>query len=321
MTFAPCSEKSISVVMDEPKVFRWVLDVQPLWPTPFDGSSSSPPTAREATAQWANTDGVQHALKLLSPEERAKVLRFYRPSDAKLSLGSCLLKHRAIVFTCDVPWSEAITGEDSNKKPCYKSPNPEANTLEFNVSHHGALVALVGCPGKAVRLGVDIVRINWEKDFARVVKEGFQSWAQTYEAVFSDREVQDIANYVVPGHNDVQDAIRAKLRHFYAHWCLKEAYVKMTGEALLAPWLKDVEFRNVQVPLPNSQSQNGAKGAFSWGQTCRNVEIWAYGKQVTDVHLEIQAFRDEYMIATASSNTGAPLSAFKELILEKDIYP
>ena len=309
------------MAMNRPEVFRWVLDVQSLWPTPPDGTNGLQPSGREATARWASGKEAQHALGLLTSEEQAKVLRFYRPSDAKLSLASCLLKHRAIATTCEVPWSEATIGEDSNRKPCYKPSNPKGNTLEFNVSHHGTLVALVGCSGKAVRLGVDIVRMNWDKDYATVMKEGFQSWARTYESVFSDREVQDIAHYEAPKHDDVQDTIRAKLRHFYAHWCLKEAYVKMTGEALLAPWLKDVEFRNVQVPLPTALVVDGAPEVNPWGQTCTDVEIWAHGNRVTDVQLEIQAFRDDYMIATASSHIGANFSTFKELDLEKDVYP
>ena len=309
------------MAMDGPKVFRWVLDVESLWPNPPDGSNGLQPSAREATARWASGKEAQYALDLLTPGEQGKVIRFYRPSDAKLSLASCLLKHRAIATTCEVPWSESTIGEDSNRKPCHKPSNPEGKTLEFNVSHHGTLVALVGCSGGDVRLGVDIVRMNREKDYATVMKEGFQSWARTYESVFSDREVQDIAHYEAPEHDDIQDTIRAKLRHFYAHWCLKEAYVKMTGEALLAPWLKDVEFRNVQVPLPASLAEGGAPEANLWGQTCTDVEIWAHGDRVTDVQLEIQAFRDDYMIATASSHIGAQFSAFKELDLEKDVYP
>ena len=311
------------MAMDGPKVFRWVLDVESLWPTPPDGTNNSQPSAREATARWASGKEAQHALSHLTAEEKAKVLRFYRPNDAKLSLASCLLKHRAIATTCEVPWSETTIAEDSNRKPCYRPSNPEGKTLEFNVSHHGTLVALVGCSGEDVRLGVDIVRMNWDKDYASVMKEGFQSWARTYESVFSEQEVQDIAHYEAPKHDDVEDTIRAQLRHFYAHWCLKEAYVKMTGEALLAPWLKDVEFRNVQVPVPVSTSRagDGAPEVNLWGQTCTDVEIWAHGNRVTDVQLEIQAFRDDYMVATASSHIGAQFEAFKELDLEKNVYP
>ena len=298
--------------MGKPRVFRWLLDVHPIWPV--DESNGTPLAAREATIQWAKGKEAQYALNLLTGEERAKVLRFYRPSDAKLSLGSCLLKRRAISSKCKVLWPEAIISEDGNRKPCYKPLKPDGQALEFNVSHHGTLVALVGSLSKELKLGVDIVKMNREKDHAMVMKEGFQAWANTYESVFSAREVKDIAEYVAPMHEDPQEMIRAKLRHFYAHWCLKEAYVKMTGEALLASWLKALEFRHVQVPSPSTQEGN------DWGQVCKDVEIWFHGKRVNDVHLEIQAFRDDYMIATASSNVDASLSAFEELNLEKDVH-
>ena len=304
------------MTMDETKVFRWLLDVQSLWPAPVGGSQSA-----QSTAHWATGTSAQRALALLTDGERAKALRFYRPSDAKLSLASNLLKHRAIANTCRVPWSEAVSSEGPNKKPCYRPPGPSSQSLEFNVSHHGSLVALVGCPGESVKLGVDIVRMNWEKDYKTVIKDGFESWANVYEMVFSDREIKDIAGFVPPTQRTQQDEIRAKLRHFYTHWCLKEAYVKMTGEALLASWLKDLEFRNVQVPVPASQMYAGGQGGGDWGQTCGEVEIWFYGRRVTDVKLEIQAFREDYMIATASSSVEMDLAVFNELDVERDVYP
>src|SRR5262249_33336031 len=44
--------------------------------------------------------------------------------------------------------------------------------------------------------------------------------------------------------------VDVRLRAFYALWCLREAYVKMTGEALLAPWLAELEFRRFRAPAP-----------------------------------------------------------------------
>ena len=302
--------------MDERKAFRWLLDVDLLWPVPDGGSQGA-----QSTARWATGTTAQRALALLTDSERARALRFYRPSDAKLSLGSSLLKHRAIANTCRVPWSEAVFSEGANKKPCYKPVSPSSKTLEFNVSHHGSLVALVGFPGESVKLGVDIVKMNWEKDYATVMKDGFEAWANVYESIFSDREIKDIARFVPPKRGTQQDTIRAKLRHFYAHWCLKEAYVKMTGEALLASWLKDLEFRNVQVPLSANQMSANDQNGSDWGQTCGGVEIWFYGKRLTDIELEIQAFREDYMIATASSSVEVGFAAFKELDVERDVYP
>ena len=94
----------------------------------------------------------------------------------------------------------------------------------------------------------------------------------------------------------------------------------MTGEALLAPWLKDLEFKNVKVPLPASHGLDAPQGG-QWGQICGDVEIWLRGSRVTDVTMELQAFGEDYMIGTAASNVHAPLSDFRELGVVRDIYP
>ena len=204
-------------------VLRWVVDVVPLWQLP-----PFPNSDRPLTHQWAPNRAVQATLDRLSQDERAKVLRFHFVADAKMSLASCLLKRRAISTICEIPWSRATVSEDSNRKPCYLPIEEGGKTLEFNVSHHGGIVAIVACEDKSTKLGVDVVSMNWNKDVEAVRTGGFEAWARTYEAVFSDSEVQDIINFEPEGRPSGQERIAEKIRHFYAHWCLKEAYVKMT---------------------------------------------------------------------------------------------
>ena len=211
-----------------------------------------------------------------------------------------------------------MVGEDLNRKPCYKPVDSKSPKMEFNLSHHGTLVALVGCTGDALKLGVDIVQMNWEKDYRAVLKDGFEHWANIYESVFSEREISDIAHYSTR-ESDFEEDIRAKLRHFYAHWCLKEAYIKMTGEALMAPWLKDLEFRNVKVPLPVNQAKDVQEDR-GWGQTCGDVEIWFRGSRVTDVEMELQAYGEDYMIGSAASEANPSFGAFEKLDLVRDVY-
>lgn len=301
---------------DNLNVFRWLLDVQNLWPI----SDHQDHQSGSSTAQWADGVDAKKALSFLSSDEKAKVLRFYFPKDAKLSLASNLLKRRAITHACHIAWSSASISEDHNRKPCYKPRSPNTSKMEFNVSHHGSLVALVGCTGEARKLGIDIVQLNWDKDYPAVLKAGFPAWVKVYEMVFSDREVADIIAYSLPGLSDPEGQIKAKLRHFYAHWCLREAYVKMTGEALLAPWLKDLEFRNVRVPSCASQLPEEFDHG-EWGQTCPVHEIWFKGKKLTGIKMELQAFGEEYMLATAVSEPDALLLPFKELDLKRDVLP
>ncbi|KAL9103881.1 MAG: hypothetical protein Q9163_001118 [Psora crenata] len=297
--------------MSHIQVLCWLLDVEPLWAMPFEGAEPF-----KSTERWALGQESRDALNLLSADEKAKVLKFYRHTDAKLCLGSCLLKRRAISKFCDIAWDDVILSEDENRKPCYQPKDPAGRNLQFNVSHHGTLVALIGCSDQRIQLGVDIVRMNWEKDYSSVMKDGFEKWTGVYGTVFSDREIRDIAHYVPPEQVRGDEEIRAKLRHFYTHWCLKEAYVKMTGEALVAKWLRELEFRNVRVPL----AAEGCDGD-EWGQTCSDIETWFKGTRVEDVKLEIRAFRGDYMIATAVSDINTTLGAFRVLRVEQDVYP
>ena len=296
------------IAMSESPVFRWVLDVNTLWNTPLGGDEPF-----KSTEIWATGDDARSALNLLAADERSKVLKFYRHTDAKLSLGSCLLKRRAIAETCKVPWEDVLVSQDDNKKPCYRPADSKNPTLEFNVSHHGTLVALVGCSGNQTRVGVDIVEINWERDYPKVREIGFEAWAKVYEMVFSDREVADITNYVPPKQEGEKDVIRSRLRHFYAHWCLKEAYIKMTGKGLLEDWLKELEFKSVKVPAIAEEGE--------WGEICGHMEIWFRGEMLTDVNLEIQAFREDYMIATCASNARIAFDTFRSLDIKHDVYP
>ncbi len=274
-------------------VIRWVVDVDQLWPQ----TSSS--ATRPLTDHWAPNEAVQAALNRLSQDEKAKVLRFHFTSDAKMSLASCLLKRRAITQICEVPWHEANVTLDSNKKPLFV-PEGEATgkTIALNVSHHGGLVALAACPGSATKLGIDIVSMSWA-NIATVARQGFETWVRMFEAVFSDRELNDIVNFVPPESCDPQAEIAAKLRHFNLHWAMKEAYVKMTGEGLLAPWLKDLEFLNVRTP----RHANERNLESEYGEAICDVEIYLYSERVRDVKLEVQAFRDGFLAAAASDRS------------------
>ncbi|KAI4231274.1 MAG: hypothetical protein L6R40_007784 [Gallowayella cf. fulva] len=292
------------------QVFRWVLDVQPEWPC-----SDNIKAGRDAASRWAVENNNQRALNLLTSDEREKVLRFYHVRDAKLSLASQLLKHCAVVQNCRVSWAESVIGKDENHKPCFIPADGAKEQLQFNVSHHGYLVALAGCTNQDVRIGVDVVQVDTSKDLPRVREEGWPSWVRTYEAVFSAREVQDIITWTPQQSLNEEESLKAKLRHFYAHWCLKEAYVKMTGEALMAPWLQQMEFRNVKEP--KAQTSTGD----NWGGTFSDVEIWHDGRLVTGVKMELQAFRNDYMIGTATSAIDVPFSPFQLLDLQRDIYP
>ncbi|KAI9819079.1 MAG: hypothetical protein M1826_001209 [Phylliscum demangeonii] len=117
--------------------------------------------------------------------------------------------------------------------------------------------------------------------------------------------------------------IDAKLRRFYTFWALKEAYVKFVGEALLADWLRELEFRSVRAPRPAPAptistsiataaaddttlnpdpglgSSSGPGASSRWGHVVRDIEVWRARQRVRDVAMEVQAFEGAYLIASA----------------------
>ncbi|KAI9723267.1 MAG: hypothetical protein M1812_001149 [Candelaria pacifica] len=324
---------------DGSAMVRWLIDTRQTWQSGPLKKSASP------------------ALRLLKPGEQAAVNRYFQVKDAKMCLASYLLKYLVIVRLGNVPWAGVIFSEGVCRKPCYVPNHSYREPVQFNVSHQAGLVALVGHGSSSSKLGIDIVCVNERNDYDIIDSEGFDGWINMYKEVFSLRELDDMKNQLqniilddgtMVSSDELGTAARCcrrnvscavtlrsgeaktidsnliidgKLRRFYAFWCLKEAYIKMTGEALLADWLRDLEFRNVRAP------GSTGTGADRWGEIVKDVEIWFEGKRTHNVRIELQAFAGDYLIATASTDVtpGSPAESgnfpiFEEINIEKDIY-
>ena len=152
--------------------------------------------------------------------------------------------------------------------------------------------------------------------------EGFNSFLMMFDTVFSAAEMVDIAS---------PDSKEDQFRRFHAFWCLKEAYLKMTGEALLADYLTDLEFRDVQVPaaasvLAGTRSAEETSNPSPWGETISSIKVYRAGVFLPDVRIELQSFEEGYMIGTATPVAGLAetdlkqgLASFKVLDLEREI--
>ncbi|KAG0650152.1 4 -phosphopantetheinyl transferase [Hyphodiscus hymeniophilus] len=158
-----------------------------------------------------------------------------------------------------------------------------------------SLIAVVGIGGRdKIEVGTDVVCWNERltHDYRSIEEEGFFKWVDIHADVFAASEVSymklapvDIDHApdgVIPNgfdkdkisrcqrRNEIlklgqedgtirissNEIIDKKLRRFYACWCLREAYIKMTGEALLAPWLKELEILDVKAPAVNERLEN-----------------------------------------------------------------
>ncbi|OJD18353.1 hypothetical protein AJ78_01597 [Emergomyces pasteurianus Ep9510] len=230
--------------------------------------------------------------------------------------------------------------ESQNPNPLTSIPT--AN-IEFNVSHQASLIALAGCvfpaPARSeempptqprvtlgtnsghsslAQIGIDITCTD---DPARrnrgppKTEAELHAFIDIFSEVFSQNELDamkaDPRNVSGSGGSmtvamSLQDSITHRIRLFYTYWALKEAYIKMTGEALLAPWLRDLEFRYVTAPVPPTISPPCPDASLSslWGVPETGVRATLYGREVPEVRLEVVAFGDDYIFATAARGGG-----------------
>lgn len=288
-------------------------------------------------------------------------------ADARMSLGSALLKRLYVSKALGIPWSQVKILRKSDPvhgKPCAVLPDGTFAPIDFNVSHQAGLVTLVGWKGdpaqvnkdddSPTQVGVDIVCVNERDDYRTIDQEGFDGWIDIYEEVFSEEERWDMkfnidsltlldGRKITPellGRHDrcirrnvdlsitlpsgqterfnSDLLVDAKLRRFYTFFCYKEAYIKLAGEALLAPWLKQLEFRNVKSPTAGTVARCSTHG--TWGEKVTDVDVLLHGKAVKDVRMTIQAFEEQYMIATAiRGQPDLDMPSFTNLNLDSDV--
>lgn len=207
----------------------------------------------------------------------------------------------------------------------------------------------------SVTVGIDIVCVNERDDHRTIEEEGLDGWVDIYDIIFSDEERWSMkydVDYVTmldgthldahdlgrndrciarnqnllfrtPSGNQIsmnsEQLIDAKLRRFYTYFCYKEAYIKLSGEALLAPWIKALEFFSVRSPKPGVKPRCSTHGV--WGEEVDDVEVHLHKKEVSDVKMKIQAFEEDFMISTAMQGDveGLKVPGFTTLNLDSDV--
>ncbi|ERT00094.1 hypothetical protein HMPREF1624_03463 [Sporothrix schenckii ATCC 58251] len=256
------------------------------------------------------TDKASRALEaLLTDEERAGVLKYFHVRDAKMALVSQLLKH-LVVARCGhadgrapVPWRKTVLSRGTHGKPVYYvDPSSKAQPVVFNVSHQAGLVVLVAVFGGddlgGIDVGIDVVSPTERRtrDLQMIAdanatspSSGWPHFVDVHADVLARSEVRFLENLATRDDDEL-------LRAFYALWCLREAYVKMTGEALLAEWLAELEFNAFQVP----KAPGPAKGPLFQGDMVTKHDIQFRGAAVGDqVNVCLRSVGVDYMVCTA----------------------
>ncbi|KAK4447468.1 hypothetical protein QBC34DRAFT_128845 [Podospora aff. communis PSN243] len=300
---------------DKPPILQWLFDTRPWFP-----SCTTP-------SQLPSDPLASRILALLTPSEATAVLKYYHVRDAKMSLASSLLKHLAIAhLSPTTPWTSTLITRDPLTKPTWIDPATGRAPIAFNVTHQAGLVALIAIPSldpslEKIQVGIDLVCTSERRtrDHALIATDTWPRFVDMHADVFSPRETSYLKYEVlsrvpglVPPGATAEQVTDAKLRAFYALWALREAYVKLTGEALLAEWLKELEFRAFRPVAPTSgwgvpaREEDGTRGEDGryGAQVIGNPEVWFRGKRVEDVNMSLRALGEDYMICTAVRTPG-----------------
>ncbi|KAJ5977607.1 hypothetical protein N7501_000949 [Penicillium viridicatum] len=311
---APNEIKQNDISKDQPTLVRWYIDV------------------RHWDAKYSDLPFLQ----TLTQSDQTAVKKYYQTSDKHLSLASQLLKYYYVHQATGTPW---------NKIEIQRTPIPENrpfynSSLDFNVSHQAGLTIFAGTraatahstsgPQGLPRVGIDIACVDEPSRRRSNRPPKTLADLATFVNVFSDvlsfRELATIKNpYATlklarelglrksdPSKDNEEVLATYGIRLFYSIWALKEAYLKMTGDGLLATWIKDLEFTNVIPPEPVRKvgftgRPPTAHSVRDWGRPYSDVKISLRGIAVHSVRVQLVAFESDYIVATAASgpNVGA----------------
>ncbi|KAF1327789.1 L-aminoadipate-semialdehyde dehydrogenase-phosphopantetheinyl, partial [Globisporangium splendens] len=170
------------------------------------------------------------ALQFLPPHEQHKVQRFAFAKDQRLALGSRVLQRKLIqeLFR-QVPMAQIDIQRTPESKPYWRrgsSANGDVDGMcadalaswNYNVSHHGTVVAIVAHPHALV--GVDVVQVS-ERPNAKTTS--IDDFFRAFESYFNTSEW----NYI-----RCSSDVNEQYERFYRLWSLKEAYIKAVGIGL-----------------------------------------------------------------------------------------
>lgn len=199
-------------------------------------------------------------LHLLPAHEQQQVTRFVFGKDQNLALASRLMQRQIIHELFGEDYGAIEISRTPENKPFWKRPSARAPTWNYNVSHHGTMVALASASRALV--GVDVVRISDRPRRKTSIEDFFRAFIDHFNA--------SEWRYIRGEDEDEQ------YTRFYRLWSLKEAYIKAVGVGLGFSLL-----RAELVPADSTREEQWE--LFLDGQPARD---WKFvSTQINDTHL------------------------------------
>lgn len=173
----------------------------------------------------------EKAYREMSPQRQEKADRYKQDSDRRACVFADMLLRQMLK---ESGYSQdAVFYTDEKGKP-----HLEGDKLFFSISHSGEFVA---CAVSRHPVGIDIEKKR-RVDLPLIKR------------VCNEEEI----SYVISDSEEITDAVCAR---FLTLWCLKEAYLKFTGEGL-SGGLKSISFADnnkiTENPLPRIKAQSFA---------------------------------------------------------------
>lgn len=189
---------------------------------------------------------------LLSPEERARMQRFYFDRDRHAFLVAHCLARLALTWCAPtIPPSKWVFELNPHGRPEIISPKTGLG-LRFNISHTYGLIACLVTT--AIDCGIDVEVTDRATDLAGLGR-----------SVFAPSEFMSMSTLPAderPGQ-------------FFRYWTLKEAYAKARGLGMLLPFNRysfELCMHGIQISIDPTLNDNGADWQFEqWPATKRHL--------------------------------------------------